>query len=87
MPIILGRAFLAIVGAVGDIFKGIISFANIDENVLKFVPQNRGMHLDSYVGVTDVSFPLVVSQKDLSDKHNVKESMISASNNSGGKGK
>ena len=62
MPLIFWRDFLATIWAVVDMPKGIISFANIDENIFyKARPQNWGMHLTSCIDVTDVPLPINVS--------------------------
>lgn len=42
-PLILEKTFMAPVGAVVDIVKNMISFANIYENIYyKVIPANRG---------------------------------------------
>ena len=70
MPLILGRAFLATVEAVVDMPKGKNFFANIDENVFyKILPQKRGMHLASCIGVIDVHLPTVVFIRMMSNKY------------------
>ena len=70
MPLILGGHFLATAGAVVYMSKGIISFANIYENVFyKIMQQKRGMHLASCIGVIDVHLPTVVFIRMMSNKY------------------
>lgn len=54
--------------------KGMISFANIDENVCyKVVPQDRAMRMISCTDVTDIPLFLAVSQDDIGDNRDVEK--------------
>lgn len=68
IPLIQGRAFLAIVVGVVDLSKGNFSVANIDKNVYyKVVRQEKGMHLASCIVVSDFPLLVAVPQEYVSD--------------------
>lgn len=68
MPLFLERAFLAKLGAVFEMQKSIISFANIDDNVFyKMLQPHRGIHLATYIDISDDRLRVAVSQIDLGD--------------------
>lgn len=73
MPLIPGRVFMATSGTIVDRQKNIISFTNIDDNVYyKAVPEHKGRHLASCIGVCDiVSSAAEDIPEDLSDKSDV----------------
>ena len=63
MPPFLGKYFLATAGEVVDMHKGNISFSNIDEDVFyKVVPAQRGIHLATYIMISDELLSVTVSQ-------------------------
>ncbi|XP_013594459.1 PREDICTED: uncharacterized protein LOC106302511 [Brassica oleracea var. oleracea] len=68
-PFILGRAFLATVGAVTDMPNKRISFVKIDESVFyRAEPTNKCTRLASSISVLNQSTHVPISKEDLMDK-------------------
>ncbi|KAF3538205.1 hypothetical protein F2Q69_00023226 [Brassica cretica] len=76
-PLILGRAFLATVGAVTDMPNKRISFVKIDENVFyRAEPTNKCTRLASSISVLDQSTHVPISKEDLMEKVPNKKSVM-----------
>ena len=75
-PLILGRVFLATVGAVTNMPNKRISFVKIDENVFyRADPTNKCTRLASSISVLDQSTHVPISKDDLVEKGQVKEAL------------